>query len=341
MNRHCILGLDIGGANLKAATTDKRAVAVPFPLWKEKDQLGRELRRLVERFPEADSYAVTMTGELCDCYETSAEGVSHILDAVRGAVRSHPTHVWTTKGKFVAVDAAKAEPMLVAAANWHATASYAGRFVSRGVGLLLDIGSTTTDLIPLLDGEVWSRGKTDSERLAEGELVYTGVGRTPAATLLPPGRHASELFATVQDAYLLLNRIAEQPENVNTADGRPATREHAHGRLARMLGGDRVLTPPEATEALAGEIIERHWSLLHAAVVKQTTAMRSHLPASLDPDKQIAITCGGGEFLALQLAAAMRPNFTDVLSLGDHLGADLAECAPAYAVAILAQERGL
>jgi len=341
VNEHCILGLDIGGANLKAATADRRAVSVPFPLWKDKDNLGRQLRRLVDRFPEAESFAVTMTGELCDCYETSAEGVAHILDAVRGSVRSFPTHVWSTKGTFLTVDAAKSNPMLVAAANWHATASWAGRFVSRGVGLLLDIGSTTTDLITLFDGEVRTQGKTDVERLENGELIYTGIGRTPAATLLPAGRHASELFATVQDAYLLLKRIAEQPENANTADGRPATRDHAHGRMARMLGGDRLQTSPDATETLAETMIANQWSLLFDAVAKQAVAMRGNRIASLDPDKQIAITCGSGEFLALQLATAVRPTFTDVISLGDHLGPELAECAPAYAVAVLAQERGL
>jgi len=336
-----MLGLDIGGANLKAATPGKRAVSVPFALWKDKDDLAAELRRLAEQFPEARGFAATMTGELCDCYATSAEGVRHILAAVQGAARGFPVHVWSTAGAFVTVDRAKAEPMTVAAANWHATASYAGRFVSRGVGLLLDIGGTTTDLIPLLDGEVAAFGLTDVQRLANGELVYTGVGRTPAATLLPAGRHASELFAATLDAYLLLNRIAEQPENGNTADGRPATREHAHGRLARMLGGDRLQTPPEATEALAADVIARQWNLLHDAVVKQVAVARSRIIGSCDPENHVAITCGSGEFLALQLAAAVRPTFTEVISLGDHLGPELAECAPAYAVAVLAQERGL
>src|SRR4051794_1172212 len=62
-----ILGLDIGGANLKAATADKRAVSVPFPLWKQPDKLPAALAELVAKFPEAEELAVTMTGELCDC----------------------------------------------------------------------------------------------------------------------------------------------------------------------------------------------------------------------------------------------------------------------------------
>ena len=77
-----ILGLDIGGANLKAATADKRAASVPFPLWKQSDKLPAALAELVAQFPDAEEFAVTMTGELCDCYETKRQGVNAILDAV-------------------------------------------------------------------------------------------------------------------------------------------------------------------------------------------------------------------------------------------------------------------
>ena len=35
--------------------------------------------------PAADRLAVTMTGELCDCFRTKAEGVLHILAAVDAA----------------------------------------------------------------------------------------------------------------------------------------------------------------------------------------------------------------------------------------------------------------
>src|SRR3978361_399199 len=80
-----VLGLDIGGANLKAATADKRAVSVPFALWKQPDKLPVALAELVAKFPDATEMAVTMTGELCDCFETKRDGVHAIIAATRFA----------------------------------------------------------------------------------------------------------------------------------------------------------------------------------------------------------------------------------------------------------------
>ena len=135
--------------------------------------------------------------------------------------------------------------MLVAASNWHALAKFAGRYAKQGPALMLDIGSTTSDLIPLLDGIPQALGQTDPDRLLSGELLYTGVERSPicAVTHKLPWRGqqcpvAHELFATTLDAYLVLQAFSEQPNNMHTADGRPATRRFAEQRLARMFCAD-------------------------------------------------------------------------------------------------------
>src|SRR5947208_16327656 len=142
-----VLGLDIGGANLEAATADKRAVSVPFALWKQPDRLPAVLAGLVGRFPDADELAVTMTGELCDCFETKRDGVNAILNAVLNVSRSRPVHVWSTDGVFVDTETARRNHLKVASANWHALATLAGRYAPEGVGLLLDVGSTAADII--------------------------------------------------------------------------------------------------------------------------------------------------------------------------------------------------
>src|SRR5438552_12194660 len=98
--------------------------------------------------------------------------------------------------------------MRAAAANWLALAAYAGRFAPTGTALLVDVGSTTTDLVPLLGGAPVPCGNTDAERLLHRELVYTGVRRTPLCALLGE-TGAAELFATTLDAYLLLEELPE------------------------------------------------------------------------------------------------------------------------------------
>ena len=360
-----ILGLDIGGANLKAATADGRAVSVPFPLWKRPEQLPAALAELVARFPDAEELAVTMTGELCDCFETKRDGVHAIVKAVRFASAARPIRVWSTDGTFLNSEEAKANHMKVAAANWHALATLAGQYVPEGRAILLDVGSTTTDIIPILDGKPVPRGLTDYDRLFSGELLYTGARRTPVCAI-KPWLTAAELFATTLDVYLTLGLILENPEDCDTADGRPATRKHAHARLARMYCADASEVPEDHTRTLAEGVRDEHLAKIRHAVgvdrdrLKDTLAdgrmsflrrlvlkrfnETGAIPYDLlkdggddllaDGPEIREIVSGSGEFLARQAVGS-----SHYISLNDQLGPEVSACAPAYAVAVLAAER--
>src|SRR4051812_4199746 len=240
------IALDIGGAHIKAAHTSSGARLFPFAIWKSPEELPEVLTHLAATFPPADRVAVTMTAELCDCYATKAEGVEQILDAVVQVFRGRKICVWGTDERFHDVIELSTHPHLAAAANWLALATLAARLLPNGPGLLIDVGSTTTDLVPLRDGRVAARGRTDTQRLRTGELVYAGVRRTPVCALaaeLPVRGEmtglAAELFASTLDVYLTLGEIAPDPSDLATADGRPATGAAARDRLARMVGADR------------------------------------------------------------------------------------------------------
>lgn len=326
-----ILGLDIGGANLKAATPDKRAVSVPFPLWKQPDKLPAALAALVAQFPDATELAVTMTGELCDCFETKREGVQAIVDAV--AACSLAARFWNTDGVFVSEEEAKRDYMKVAAANWHALATFAGRYAAHYGGILIDIGSTTTDIIPLNDGWPSTYGSTDWSRLQEQKLVYVGVKRTPLFAAWTD-RVCAELFATTQDVYVLLGLLPEEPDNRDTADGRPMTVERCLGRIARQLGADRV--------ELGDDHLIHFATLVHAHLRRRLAdaARAAYYESQNPPELRAAIVSGAGEFLARQVVSVAFPSVSaNVISLNDELGPAVSACAPAYAVAVLAAEQ--
>ena len=226
------VGLDIGGANIKLATHDGIVRSVPFAMWKKPEQLTAELRAFAQgEFSGASMVGVTLTAELADCFNTKADGVRHIIDAVCAAFSDSFVRVWLTTGEFAEPDDAIDLPTLVAAANWHALATWAGRAAPAGPALLIDVGSTTTDVIPIFNGLPVSEGLSDLERLMHSELVYTGATRTPVCAV---GRFiqlqgksvplAAELFATAMDIRLVLNELSDDPENCDTGDGRPATR---------------------------------------------------------------------------------------------------------------------
>ena len=52
-------------------------------------------------------------------------------------------------------------------------------------GRFMDIGSTTTDLVPLVAGAVAAVGEDDAGRLAAGELAYTGLTRSFVMAMAP------------------------------------------------------------------------------------------------------------------------------------------------------------
>ncbi len=331
------LGLDIGGANTKIANGKGYAHSLPLPLWKHPERLATTLERLFAQAPSADSIAVTMTGELADCFATKAEGVAAILNAVEQAAGERGVCVYLCDGRFVQANTARAEALLAGASNWHVLGAFVGRYGEGERRLLIDIGSTTCDLIPLDSTGPCASGKTDPERLASGELVYTGVERSPICAVvsqLPwrgkPCPVAQEFFATTQDAYLILDELQEEPENLETADGRPCTKAYAHARLARSICADTTMFSIADAEQAARVICEAQLDLITSAA-QRVLARMAATPATI-------VLSGQGEFLSRKLLERIDLKCR-IVSLVNELGSNVSRAACAHALAVLARER--
>lgn len=332
------IGVDVGGANIKAAHSDGSAQSLPFALWQRPADLPAMLHRVCGLLPPAQRLAVTMTGELCDCFATKADGVRVILDAVARVAGARPVRVLQNDGRLVGIKVACENALKTAAANWLALAVFAGRLCESGCGLVIDVGSTTTDIIPLVGGRPEPRGRTDPERLASGELVYTGVRRTPICALvreLPWRGHrcrvAAELFATTCDVYVLAGDLPEDPHDHATADGRPTTRACASARLARIICADETIVTDQDIYEIVEVILRAQVDFLRAAC-EQVTATMAGAPT-------FVVVSGKGEFLAGKVVhecfSAAAP-FVD--SISRRFGPAASEAACAFALARLAAE---
>jgi probable H4MPT-linked C1 transfer pathway protein len=331
-----LLAFDIGGANLKAADGLEFCASRPFPLWRRPTELADALTALAATAPPAERWVATMTGELADCFATKAEGVAAIVEALVQAAGGREVSIYLTDGRFVPPAVATAWPLRAAAANWHALARFAGRYAPRDCGLLVDIGSTTTDIIPLLDGRPAAVGQTDPERLVSGELVYTGVERSPVCVLVAElpwaGRMcptAAEVFATTWDVYLTLEDLPEEPDSLHTADGRPATRARALDRLARQICADRTLFGAGDAQAAARAVAGRQ----SAQIARSMQAVLGRQPRP----PQTVVLSGRGEFLARRVIESLGL-VAKVVSLGAILGGEKSRAATAFALATLAKE---
>ncbi|HET9019963.1 MAG TPA: hydantoinase/oxoprolinase family protein, partial [Acetobacteraceae bacterium] len=335
------IGWDVGGAHLKAARIEGgRAVAalqLPCPLWQGLELLPAAIRTALDRLGPADRHAATMTGELADVFASRAEGVAHIARVLADTVAPAEPLIWAGRAGFIAPRDAPGHAADVASANWLATATLAAQAVP--AGLLADMGSTTTDLVPFAGGAPRPAGRTDAERMACGELVYTGLVRSfvfALADLVPFAGAwtplACEYFATSADIYRLLGELPEEADQMPTADGREKTEAASRARLARMVGRDEAEAPAQAWRDLAAWLAEAQ--LRRIADAAMLVLSRTALP----PDAPV-IGAGCGRHVTRRLAERLGRPWRDFAGLEPLAGLAPAvadQCAPAVAVALLA-----
>jgi probable H4MPT-linked C1 transfer pathway protein len=338
--------LDIGGANTKAAyisTGDgfirelKTAIEY-FPIWKNPEKLGTVLSGLKERVSgsvKLDCVGVTMTAELSDAYCTKREGVNRILAHVSQAFSATPIFVLDVDATLKSIEEAESALLKVAAANWAATGWLVSQLIRDCIAI--DVGSTSTSIIPVIGGRISAVGKTDLEKLMNGELIYTGSLRTNIAAIVNSiplrggvARVSSELFAQSGDAHLVLGNITEKEYTAETADGRGKTRTEAMARLARVVCAD--------IEMLTEQEIVQIATYIHDKQVAQVTEGLSQVYNRIKPRtkaKISAVVTGlGKNFLARN--AAQRVGIHEIIDLSELMPSDVATVSTAVGVALMA-----
>jgi (4-(4-[2-(gamma-L-glutamylamino)ethyl]phenoxymethyl)furan-2-yl)methanamine synthase len=310
-----MIGIDVGGANLKVV--DDTGVHIHYcPLWEQSPVTGMLLQHA---HCDHDPAVVVMSGELADSFENKLQGISFIVDAVRKAF---------PRARFYGTDAQfhdRAVPEL-AAANWLASADYLRSRHPDAV--LLDIGSTTADIIPL---NRFDRllGMTDTKRLQAGYLIYTGMLRTSVATLLRAVDLAgvttpvsTEYFAASADVHLVLGQITPDNYTCDAPDRKEKTRAASLRRLARVVCADL----DEIGTSGAQQVAEQFWAVQRDMICSRVNAIAKSSGA-----KEIIVAGIGAPLFAQELGA------TDLTC---ELG-PAADALPAFAVRELAVAKNI
>ncbi|MEM3733302.1 MAG: hydantoinase/oxoprolinase family protein [Candidatus Bathyarchaeia archaeon] len=339
-----VLGLDVGGANIKAAyikTENKilkntKVLTEYFPIWKKgKENLEKPLIKLRREFPNIDLLTLTMTAELSDVYFSKREGVSHILNIIENVFSNVNVKVLNVKGELLTIEEARKKPLEVAAANWFATGWLTSKLARDCI--VVDVGSTTTSIIPVLNGKVAAKGKNDLEKLMLGELVYTGILRTNVATIVSkvPVKGeltsvSSEFFAQSGDVHLILGNIKPNDYTVDTPDGRGVSLNEASARLARVVCADLELLTFNEVKAIAEYVYEAQIQ----QIVDGLKKIIEYFPIlKFKP----AYTAGlGGKILAWK--ALEKTGFKIIKDLSKIVGATEAKAAPAFSLAFMGVE---
>lgn len=344
-----VLGLDIGGANTKATfvkTQEQNVVEIKsileyFPVWKnEKNQLPKLLKKLKKSLvnsKELDGVGITITAELSDAYQTKKEGISQVLESVAEVFGDVPIFVLDVEANLLSVDDALEKYLEVSSANWAATGWVVSQIIKNGI--VVDVGSTTTSIIPVINGKIAAKGKTDLEKLQNGELVYSGSLRTNVAALVNAipvkeklTRVSSELFAQSGDVHLILGNITQKDYTAETCDGRGKNRKEASARLARVVSADTNMLTEQEILAMAQFVYGKQVQQI-AEGLKQV-----YDKTKLTKNQTKSVVTGlGRNFLAKK--AAEKVGFTDIIDMSEILGADASIASPSVGVALMVATR--
>ncbi len=338
------LGWDVGGAHLKAALAEgDRVLKVwqePSPIWQGLDHLDTALATILNEVSGVERHAITMTGELSDIFASRREGVEQLTRVFTERL-SGDISLYAGAAGFVSTGDAAAHAAEIASANWHASAALAAASIEEA--LFLDMGSTTTDIVPVSDGHVRARGFTDRDRLVHGELVYQGYTRTHLMAVekrVPfAGRSIpvmNESFATMADVQRVIGILDEADDLHPAADNQEKTVDASRRRLARMVGMDAADAGDGAWEWLAHAFAEAQMRHIHDAALQVLS--REELS-----DDAPVVVAGAGRPVLRRLAARLDRgvvDFSDLFDCPGEMRDDICRAAPAAALALLAESRG-
>jgi (4-(4-[2-(gamma-L-glutamylamino)ethyl]phenoxymethyl)furan-2-yl)methanamine synthase len=332
-----VIGWDIGGVHLKAVRAEDgrivKAAQYASPLRGGIARLREALAEAREEMGGADRNVITMTGELADTFNSRCDGVEEL--ASLAAQELGNVSIYAGPRGYVRPDEARRHSPEVASANWHAAATLIARRL--GDAVFIDLGSTTTDVIPIAGGKVVARGYTDSQRLAVGELVYTGLvrgfvmataDRAPLRGLWTP--LINENFASMADVHRILGTLPAGADLMATADGREKTVEASRARLARMVGCDAS----DADDATWLRLAQWFAEAQIRAIADATMLVMSACAAST-----VMIAAGIGTTVIAELARRLQcacTGFDELLDVAPDARMGVRHCAPAAALAWLA-----
>ncbi|UUX93889.1 hydantoinase/oxoprolinase family protein [Methanoplanus endosymbiosus] len=256
MSPESVIGIDVGGANLKIV--DGRDVVIHYcPMWQDSP-----LTELLSIYSDKTA-AVVMSGELADGFPDKNAGIEYIVKSVRDAVPD--SYFYGMDGEFHT-----SPDRSLAAANWLASADYLRNEYPSS--LLVDMGSTTVDIIPLNSFENL-KGMTDLDRLREGYLVYSGTLRTTVPAVIRSASVngictpvSSEYFAQSADVHLVLGNISESDYTSPAADGAGTDCNSSLRRLARVVCSDLCEIGEDGALDIARDFYKKQMEIIGVAV---------------------------------------------------------------------------
>ena len=321
MNKKNIyIGWDIGGAHTKYTILKSNSMLLTskinsLHLWKSLTPLQSIIKNIY--FKYGDRYkivnAISMSGEMCDIFDTRKQGVEKILSLFN--CKLFDNYIYTSTHGVIPIQK-YGNYQSVASMNWHIIANYLKSFYKNIIAI--DLGSTTTDFILIKNSKCINKRIDDYTGLSSSELLYTGALRTPVFSVLKNIKYKNqsynlipEFYATMGDIYRLLGIISIKDDYSDTADGRSKSKKNSLVRISRSLGIDYTVNHSQLIMSISKKIMSEHLDQI-------SYTMKGHMDKNFNDINDLQfIGMGVGEPIIKILC---KKNKWDYLGLNNFLG---------------------
>jgi len=330
------VGLDIGGAHVKAVGIDQyKKINFIFyekcPLWKDFVLLEKTLYKLLKYLDSRKAtFGITITAELSDCFVNRTNGAKLIYKLCKKL--GIKFYFFSSKNKNFEK---KINFSDICSMNWLATGEYIKDKINEAV--VIDFGSTTTDIIIIKNQRIVNRHFSDFDRINNCELIYTGCTRTPlfaiAKKIVVNSNEYNlipELFSTTADLYRVNKLLNKNLDLFDSADNRSKSKLNSLKRISRNFGVDFEKKNPLINKFIdtLSEIQKNHIFHCTNKLIKQHN-IKSNTPI---------VPCGIGQKIienhAIKLGYKIK-KFSDYLTGGEKKKYYASMHAPATSCALL------
>ena len=307
-----IFGVDIGGVNFKITSltqTNKhlKVKSALFPFIGKTEMI----EKLILHVSHPDLVVITQT--FCanrQLFSSAKEGTHYIVDITENLFGGKVKYLGLSYRLYNAEEAKK-DYLKVAARNWVATCYLTFYLKLFENGLVIDCGTNSTDIVPVLDSKPVTLDDNDREytRLKTGELFWSGLYFTQIPSISNTVVLDGERFqvkpstnARIFDAYILLGIVS--PGDIIERYGSwqkgmsSISFESCADRILDTICADKELLTANDAKKIAQFLVEKQRENTEKTIKKILSAAKK----KYEVDLKVAAIAGAGKNLILRKA---------------------------------------
>ncbi|MHA2358008.1 MAG: hypothetical protein ACXABK_04485 [Candidatus Heimdallarchaeaceae archaeon] len=211
-----------------------------LPLNTKREELEGTLKTLLRSYADYNirKFILSISSSF---FSSPKETVEYIIDSVTKFILPTNILVYTIDGNFITPEAALRVPHKIVSTGWRALGEGVWALVKKDA-LVIHFSSSDTSFIPIREGMILSRSKSDYDRIRNNEILFYGLLETNAAFIQPSFEYGDNIYnlpfephALTADVFLITEDLHVSDYIIDTPDKKAKFKEDSLNRLKNML----------------------------------------------------------------------------------------------------------